>query len=190
MRHDIIENSFKPLYGEPCWEVNHERYLNLSMNFGRPRLLVREPFETTSKLERVRAKAAQRIVTVRGQWWLWITTAHWRLTSHGTSLATDCSSNKKIERARLQLRGQQLINVAVQPKTGATRFTFDLGCVLLARRLKPNYDADVWMLYKPNGYVLSVYSNGTFSHERGNAVPETVRERRKSIDVDLRGNDK
>jgi hypothetical protein len=186
MRHDIIENSFKPLYGEPCWDVNHERYLNLSMNFGRPRLRVREPYETTSKLERVRENAAQRIVTVRGQWWLWITSAYWRLTSHAASLATACSSNKKIERARLALQGQQLVNVAVQPKTGATRFTFDLGCVLHARRLNPNYDAAIWMLYKPNGYVLSIYPNGTFSHERGN----TVRERRKSIDVEVRGDDK
>jgi hypothetical protein len=44
------------------------------------------------------------------------------------------------------------------------------------------------MLYKPNGYVLCVYPNGTFSHERGNI--ETARERRKSIDVDVRGDDK
>ena len=60
--------------------------------------------------------------------------------------------------------------VAVEPETGATRFVFDLGCVLHCRRFERDTDAELWMLYKPSGYVLSVHGNGTFSHQRGSEV--------------------
>jgi hypothetical protein len=30
------------------------------------------------------------------------------------------------------------------------------------------------MLYKPSGYVLSVHSNGTFSHQRATAVEKSL----------------
>jgi len=140
------------------------------MNFGKPSLGVREPFTTDSKSEVVRRMAARRQVTVRGEWWLWIFSCYWRLTLEGLELATGSSSFRRIERATAQLEGQELVSVAVEPTTGATRFAFDLGCVLNCRRFERDTDADLWMLYKPSGYVLSVHGNGTFSHQRGTEV--------------------
>jgi hypothetical protein len=46
---------------------------------------------------------------------------------------------------------------------------FDLGGVLDCRRFKDNGD-DLWTLYKPRGYMLSVCGNGTLNHLRGIGV--------------------
>ena len=73
------------------------------------------------------------------------------------------------------LGGQELVSVVVEPKTGATRFAFDLGCVLNCRRFERDTDAELWMLYKPSGYVLSVHGNGNFSHQRGTEVESRLR---------------
>jgi hypothetical protein len=140
------------------------------MNFGTPSLQVREPFSTDSKSDAVQRMASRRRVTIRGEWWLWIYCCHWRLTSGDLQLATASSSFGRIERAAAELEGQQLVSVAVEPETGATRFAFDLGCVLHCRRFERDTDAELWMLYKPSGYVLSVHGNGTFSHQRASGV--------------------
>jgi hypothetical protein len=163
----IIAKSFEPLYGQPCWGLHYLRLLNLSMNFGKPSLDVREPYHTKSKDEVLQRLAARRNVTVRGEWWLWIYCCHWRLTLDGVALATSSSSLRRIQRAMAQLEGQELVSVVVEPDTGATRFTFDLGGVLHCRRFGRESEEELWTLYKRNRYVLSVCGNGTFSHGRG-----------------------
>jgi hypothetical protein len=170
MKSKAIERSIQSLYGHPCWGLLFDRQLNLSMNFGKPSLHVREPFSTESKSEAVRRIASRRRVTVRGEWWLWIYCCYWRLTFNDHQLATGSSSYRQIERATGQLEGQKLVSIAVDPEMGATRFTFDLGCVLQCRRFKRDTDAELWTLYKPSGYVLAVHGNGTFSHQRGTEV--------------------
>jgi len=167
MNQSAIDRSFQPLYGHPCWGLHFERNLNLSMNFGKPSLRVREPYDTDSKSKAVRRMASRRMVTVHGQWWLWFYCCCWRLTCGDLRLATSSSALRRIKRATVQLDGQKLVSLAVTPETGATRFDFDLGCVLHCRRFERDSDAELWMLYKPSGYVLSVHANGTFSHQRG-----------------------
>ena len=174
MDRKAIDRSFQPLYGHPCWGLRYDRNLNLSMNFGQPSLHVREPFSTNSASEAVRRMASRRRVTVRGEWWLWIYCCYWRLTTGDLELATGSSSFRRIERATAQLEGQELMSVAVEPETGATRFTFDLGCVLHCRRFARDTDGELWMLYKPSGYVLSVHGNGTFSHQRATEVEKRL----------------
>jgi hypothetical protein len=144
------------------------------MNFGKPSIRVREPFNTNSKSKAVQRMAARRSVTVRGEWWLWIYCCYWRLTSDSLELATGSSSSRRIDRATAQLEGQELISVEVEPDTSATRFLFDLGCVLHCRRFERDTDSELWTLYKPSGYVLSVHGNGTFSHQRGTEVKKRL----------------
>jgi hypothetical protein len=175
MNGKAFERSLQPLYGHPCWGLRYDRSLNLSINFGRPSLHVREPFGTDSTSEAVRRMASRRRVTVRGEWWLWIYCAYWRLASGDLLLATGSSSLRRIERATAQLEGQELESVAVEPETGATRFDFDLGCVLHCRRFERDSDAELWMLYKPGGHVLSVHGDGTFRHERATEVKNRLR---------------
>src|SRR5438309_752959 len=86
MSVNAIARSFQPLYGQPCWGLHYDRTLNLSMNFGKPALRIREPFNTDSKSEALRRMAARRLVTVRGEWWLWIYCCYWQLVSNGLQL--------------------------------------------------------------------------------------------------------
>ena len=171
----IIEKSFQPLYSQPCWGLRYDRNLNLSMNFGKPSLHVREPIRSDSKSEAVRRWARSRQVTVRGEWWLWFYCCYWVLSSENRPLATGASSFRRIERATGQLAGQALVSVEVTPETGATRFVFDLGCSLHCRRFERDSDAELWMLYKPSGYVLAVHGNGTYSHQRATEVEKRIR---------------
>jgi hypothetical protein len=186
MNSQAVDRSFQPLYGQLCWGLRYDRNLNLSMNFGKPSLHVREPFSTDSTSEAVRRMASRRRVTVRGEWWLWLYCCYWRLTSGDLELATGSSSFRRIERATAQLDGQELVSVAVEPETGATRFAFDLGCVLHCRRFERDTDAELWMLYKPSGYVLSVHGNGTFSHQRATEVEKRLQPIRDRV----RGDDR
>lgn len=174
MNRKVIDRSFQPLYGRPCWGLRYDRMLNLSLNFGKPSLRIREPFNTDSTSEAVRQLASRRRVTVRGEWWLWLYCCYWRLTTGELELATGSSSLRRLERATAQLEGQDLVSVAVEPQTGATRFAFDLGCVLHCRRFERDADAELWLLYKPSGYVLSVHGNGTFSHQRAAEVEKRL----------------
>lgn len=174
MNTKVFDRWLRPLYGQPCWGLHFDRHLNLSMNFGKPSLNVREPFCTDSKSEAVQRMASQRLVTVRGEWWLWITCSYWRLTSNDTQRATGSSSLRRIDRAMAQLAGQELVSVAVDPETGATCFVFDLGSVLHCRRFERETEADLWTLYRPGGNVLSVHGNGTFSHQRSTEVEQRL----------------
>jgi hypothetical protein len=167
--HQTISTTFWAVYGQPCWGLSYERQLNLSMNFGEPSLRVREPFHSNSKSESVRRHFSRRTVRVRGQWWLWIYLCRWRLSSGGLNLATGSSSLHRIQRALAELEGQKLVEVAVAPSTGATRFAFDLGCTLDCRRFGRDTHDELWTLYKPNGYVLAGHGDGTFRHERASA---------------------
>ncbi|MBI3407003.1 MAG: hypothetical protein HY040_01420 [Planctomycetes bacterium] len=168
MNAKVFERTFQPLFGQPCWGLDFTRILSLSMNFGKPSLRIREPYTTTSKSEAVQLLAQRRRVTVRGEWWLSIYCCYWRLSLDNLPLATGSSSFRRIRLAMAQLTEQHLISVRVEPVSGATLFAFDLGCVLECRRFDRDSDAEVWMLYKPNGYVLSVHGNGCFRHQRGN----------------------
>ena len=167
----IISRTFRRLYGKPCWGVQYDRQLNLSLNFGKPSLRIREPRGTKSKSPLVQQIFSQRQVRVRGQWWLWIFCAYWRLSLLNMPPVTGSSSGKHINEAIARLDGQKLTLVDVNSLTGATRFGFDLGGTLECRRFAQD-SADLWTLYEPSGNVLAVQGNGTFSHGPGSATKQ------------------
>jgi len=164
----IITKSFAPMIGLPCWGLNFERMLNLSMNFGDPSLKIREPIDRPAKLEANRRNNARRLVTVKGEWWLWIYCSFWKIVANGKRLAAQSSSLRTIEKGMNNLQGQKLIAVDIRPDTGATRFAFDLGAELHCRRFERETEHDeLWTLYKPSSFVLAVYGDGTYTHHRG-----------------------
>lgn len=167
-----VESVFEPLYGLPCWGVHWERFLNLSMNFGEPSLSVIEPQESKSPSAQVRLRQAHRKVTVRGEWWLWIYCSYWKLSLRGTDVVTGASSRRQIRKALSLLDGQKLEQVVIQASTAATRFIFDLGGTLEVRRLSVDQDADLWILYTPAEYTLSVRGDGKFAYTPGNQAKD------------------
>lgn len=176
MNVTCISKTFQQLFGEPCWGLHYDPQLNLSMNFGTPSLRVlREPFKTKSKSETVQRLAARRLVKIRGRWWLLLSCCHWLLSSAEHRLATSSSSYRRIQCAIRQLNGQKLISAQIEPTTGATRFGFDLGGVLECRRFGKDSNEELWILYKPSRYCLSVYANGAFSHQRSSDFTKRFR---------------
>lgn len=168
-RMTSIREITKGLIGEVCWGVEYEKQLNLTMSFGQPRLRIREPNASNSKYRRVRENAARRNATVKGEWWLWIFCAYWKIVVPNSVTATS-SSPLSVKRAAMgRLSGQRLTGIRVNSIHGATEFGFDLGATLEVRRMEKGSDADIWTLYKPNGYVLGVSGDGTFTYDRGTA---------------------
>ncbi len=163
----LIYKTFRKIYGKPCWGLAYDTQLNLSMSFGDPKLIIQEPQKSKSKNPLVRDLFSRRRVTVNGKWWLWIYCAYWKITLNGSRAATSSSSYLQISKSLTKLEGQILKEVHVNPRTGATRFDFDLGGILEVRRFERNSEDDLWMLYEPNGYVLSVHGDGRYSHEPG-----------------------
>ncbi|MFO1528573.1 MAG: hypothetical protein U1F77_02285 [Kiritimatiellia bacterium] len=162
-----IDDITKAVRGQLCWGVTWGSQLNMSMSFGDPRLrIIREPHTTKSKSPRLRELARYRTIKVSGRWWLWIFCAHWTLRVSDQLTVTDSSSGKKMMMAMARLDGQRLVGLRVSAETGETEFIFDLGAKLTAWRYEFD-DSDIWTLYYPNGFVLGVKGNGTYTYELG-----------------------
>ena len=81
-------------------------------------------------------------------------------------------SNSARRRALGRLDGQRLIAVSVVHTTGLTRLIFDLGAVLEIRRVSAAEPDEMWLLYKPSGYVLAVRGRGEYDHRRGTSTAQ------------------
>jgi hypothetical protein len=160
-----IERSFKAVLGRPCWGVRGGVGSFLVLEFGQPRLEVRDPIVVadTYSTPRVRRLLRSRTVTVVGRWHLWIDCCAWEVRSSQRLVGTSLSSSRGIDRAAAFLDGQKLIGVALDPRRAATTFEFDLGGRL---RTKPYArSSEQWMLYEPNGKVLILRSDRRFKYE-------------------------
>jgi len=164
----MIEKHLRALTKHPCWGVHLEPQVNMSMSFGAPRLVIREPRVSRAKSAKVRRLFAHRLVSIRGRWWLWLYCSRWTLSVTGLSPVRSTSSTRRIRETLGLLDGQRITAVVISPVDAQTCFRFDLGAVLTVRALAGSASDDLWSLYKPNGQVLSVRGNGTFSHGPGN----------------------
>ena len=169
-RPTMFERHFRPLCNLPCWGVQWEPQVNLSMHFGQPHLEIREPRRSSAASEAVRLSFAHRGVSVRGKWWLWLHCSRWTLQVRGLEPVRSSGASTRIRRALRLLNGQSLTRTTVDSTNGRTTFEFDLGATLKARALDDSVAADIWSLYKPDGRVLSVRGDGTFSLDRGDAT--------------------
>lgn len=169
---NIINKTLSQLYGKPCWGLVYDRDTNLHLNFGEPVLTIREPRPSSTKSPKARELFARRYVAVRGKWRLWVFVANWKISFDGKRAATNLSSYRKIQIALARLQGQLLTKVDINPQTGETRFRFDLGGVLKVSRWKRKSKRDLWLLYKPNGYILAIRGGGRYSHQRDDCHAE------------------
>lgn len=169
-----LEDVFRPLYGQPCWNARSGYGSFLTMEFGKPSLKIREPrIPCVSETPSPAKYLARRVVTVRGQWHLWIHSCEWQVVTGKKRIGHSNlkgSSKRPIVRAADELDGQKLQCVSFNVQSGKTIFEFDLGSLLETRPY--NQTSDQWLLYEPSGYVSALRGDGHFSHQPGETPPD------------------
>jgi hypothetical protein len=172
---NAIEAGFQPLYGLPCWNVKPGYGSFLTMEFGEPHLEIREPRQASrdDASEQVCRLLARRLVTVHGQWHLWIYCCHWSVTAQGKVIG-DSTTKEGVRHAAEELDSQKLVAASVDPLSGCSTFDFDLGARLSTWPYREAESSlyEQWMLYEPSGMVLSFRADGQYSHHPGNTPPE------------------
>lgn len=163
-----IRISLSRLYGMPCWGVKRGYGSFLTLEFGRPHLRVREPYRSTAASKRVREAATRRLITVSGDWHLWVYCCDWAVFN-GSRLIGDSDSKRRIDRAASFLNGQRLVKAWIVPRGMRSVFEFDLGGRL---ETKPfDRTSEQWLLYEPTGNVLSVRADCKYAYGSGNRHP-------------------
>ena len=163
-----LAHHFRALTALPCWGVDWDPPVNLSLNFGKPRLKIREPIrDRPGRSPALRLAYSHRQIVVRGQWWLWLFWSRWTLSIRGLEPVRSTSSRRRIQPALRLLDGQRLVDATLLSRA-RTRFEFDLGAVLDVRGLDNHTDEAVWSLYQPRGRILSIRTDDSFSFGPGN----------------------
>jgi hypothetical protein len=153
----------REMIGQVCWGVCSGQ-INLSFNLGNPRLL----FEGCQN-DPLRDRQLRKYTRVKGQWFLWVYNSYWKLTVLDASgeqklTVSTSSTDKKKNKVCPLLCGQKLTHVSVNHTTGETKLLFDLGAELNIRR--PDDKAkELWLLYGPDDYCLSINGNGTYDYK-------------------------
>lgn len=134
----------------------------LTLEFGEPKLAVREPVEARrSTAPHVRALLARRTVRAVGSWHLWIYLCHWRLLVDGVQVAWSEGDDTVLECAARTIDGQKLVGVEVDKPQGMSRFRFDLGACLETSPYPDGGSDEQWMLFTPDRQVLSFLPDGS-----------------------------
>ena len=160
MSPSLVEEIFAKLYGIPCWNVKQGYGSFITFEFGNPTLHIGKTFKHDPEKPQ---SYSHRVVYPRGEWHLWIFCCGWNMVQEGDYLAKWESTKECIAEACFRLNGQALSTFTCQPAKGRSHFSFDLGGKL---NTGP-YDDELleqWMLYCPDGGVLTYRSDGAFSY--------------------------
>lgn len=111
---------------------------------------------------------------VHGEWHLWIFCCHWVIELKDKLSAHSESSRTEIERALVNLQGQMITNVSVDPVKGASLFEFDLGGSVHTWRYDVrNSEGEPyqnWMFFEMSDHrVLTYYSTGDYRYGPSNS---------------------
>ena len=168
--HKIIKDEFEKLYGLPCWNVQPGYGTFLTLEFGDPYLQIREPMVSKKTVtEKVKKHLEKRLVTVRGEWHLWLYYCEWFIFDKG-KMVGECTDEEKANRGAKYLNGQILTNVSINKDECKTIFEFDLGGKIEA--VPDELMDELWLLYTPSKNVLTLRADKKFSFHKSNAVPD------------------
>ena len=159
----VFERAFSRVYGKPCWRVSPGYASCLTLEFGKPHLMVREPLSVKGVSALVRAAFAQRRVTIRGDWHLWIYCCDWEVVSRGRRIG-DSSTESRTRQAAKSIDGQKLTKFSISPKTLECSFYFDLGAIMTTRPFDKK--SEQWLFYEPSNKVLTLRADGYYKHSR------------------------
>jgi hypothetical protein len=141
-----IENKASLLLGQKAWgaELGVGSFVTIEFGSRRP---------ATEASERP-----------HGEWHLWVYCCAWRLETEDEVVAASEDPRQKLQAAVQRLNNRVLQAVKVERPALETTFTFDDELTL---RLFPIFSKDFehWMLYDPNGFVLTVGPGTEWSYE-------------------------
>jgi hypothetical protein len=168
----LINSIFQPVIGKMCWDVKSGVGSSLAFEFGEPHFkVIREPFESKSKKPSMIRLSKRRIVSICGDWHLWIWSCDWRFFRNDTFISDSEASKRELRQIALDLEGQALVNVRVVG-AGITVFEFDLGGRLetfpYSDQNEESEPEEQWLLYQPSGMVFIFRSDGKYSYHMGN----------------------
>jgi hypothetical protein len=163
-----VQDLFTPFLGQFAWNVSGGVGSMLTLEFGAPHIIVREPKAPSPKRsERVRRLFGRRHVTVRGDWHLWIQYCDWKISVSDGSCDSESFDWRQPDECLADLDGQRLIGVGSGSLPNSWKFEFDLRGVL---ELWPSteYEAadNLWSLYRwsanpeDSRFVAAVQSDG------------------------------
>jgi hypothetical protein len=108
---------------------------------------------------------ARRLVRLHGTHWLRVAAEAWEITLADGMRARRSSSARNCDIACARLEGEQLIEVTIDTRSGATDFKFDLGGgvrVRCPRGWRDEPDAELWSLHAPRNRHVTVFAGGTY----------------------------
>jgi hypothetical protein len=103
----------------------------------------------------------------RGRYHLWIYLAAWRIEDGSTVLAGSEDDHDELAGKVTVLDGRKLASITVEHPSLSTRFEFEGGLVLITFSVYST-DGEHWMLFRPNGTVLTMGPGPTWSVEPSN----------------------
>jgi hypothetical protein len=168
-----VQDLFKPLLGQVAWSVGGGVGSMLTLEFGAPHIIVREPkVPNRKRSERVRRLFARRLVTVRGDWHLWIQYCDWKISVSDGSCDSESFDWRHPDECLRDLDGQRLVSVGGGALPNSWKFAFDLGGVLEvwpSTEYKPTND--LWGLYRWDNeaqnlrFIVSAQNDGMLDFE-------------------------
>lgn len=161
---DPVHSVFAGIIGLPAWQVRKGYASNLMLEFGERRTLVREAVPEAKSLALRRPRS-----WVRGDWHLWVHSCNWTVTEGDTELANSESDDDGIEAAAQAIEGQRLLDLELDRATTQVRLTFDQRITL--SMLAYESESEAFLLYAPDGNVLTWRGDGCYCWSSGNTPP-------------------
>jgi hypothetical protein len=163
----IVEATLEHLQRRAVLGAEWEPALGLKLHFGNAS--ARLDVAVDAEIDAAPATPALgRAPSERSGWWLWVWLGRWQLEHRDAAPVTASSNRRKIDQALALLDGQHLVEASIQGRDGSTRMEFDQGGVVSIRG-SLGEDGEMWSLYDPGGYVLTVRTDGQYSHSLGTA---------------------
>jgi hypothetical protein len=161
----VFEKNFLKVYGKPCWRVSPGWGSFLTLEFGTPHLVIREPIVPPANAPpKVEQNLKKRRVFINGDYHLWIKSCNWKVRCK-RKLVGESTLPESIQSAADALDGQKLTRFSISPRQMRCVFEFDLGGVLETRPYDPQKEQ--WLFYDSRVHkVLILRADGCYSYQR------------------------
>jgi hypothetical protein len=159
-REREIRELLQQLVGQLVWLAKRGHGTFITIEFGEPHLVVREPIKSKSEMPRVVRLLARRQVFIHGDLSLFIQDSRWSISTKDRTVGLDTSETEVAEMLR-DVDGQRV--TAVNFAEADTTLEFDLGAtVRLGKSIFPtDARSPLWSLTRFGSPGLSLLNDGS-----------------------------